>query len=82
MANLTLDIPNNAVSRIASAFGYQEQVPGPDGTTIANPQTRAEFMQAQLKQYIKNTLVNYETQQAFTTATKNVSTSVNAINIT
>lgn len=82
MANLTLVVPDNAVNRIAEAFGYQTEVPEVDGTSVKNPQTRAAFMKQQLTQHIKNTVVTYESQKAIGTATKDIGTSVEAINIT
>lgn len=70
-ALLTLNVPDQATAdRIVTALcavnGYQDTVPDPAniGQTIPNPQTRQQFAKAQVMQFLRQTVVNYERSQA------------------
>lgn len=73
MATFSIAIPDAQATRILAAYcglyGYQETVAGPldvDGnpTTIPNPQTRLQFMKAQILKNIKRAVIEYEGVEA------------------
>lgn len=64
MATLSIDIPDAkaAVVRdaICSVYGYKDTLP--NGS--ANPQTKAQFVQVQMKKWAQNALIEYKHRQA------------------
>lgn len=68
MATITLDIGNNGTritNAFAIAFGYQDQIVGPDGDTmIANPVSKAVFTKQKIIDFVRNTVISVEAQQA------------------
>lgn len=53
-----IDIPDAKAIAIIDAFAarhaYEEQVPGPDGTMIPNPQPKAVFLKERVLEYIRS----------------------------
>lgn len=58
MAQLTITVPDGVVSRIRDAFGMVDVL-----TLQRTPATIAE-LQAAIKGFIKQTVINYEAEQA------------------
>lgn len=62
MANITIQIPDAMMPRVVEAFtkqfNYQDQVldQANPGAMIANPETKNQFTQRQIRDYIKNTV--------------------------
>ncbi len=68
MATITVTIPDAVAVRVRDAFtatyGYQTTIDG-----LPNPETPTLFVQRMVREYVKQTMVNYEAQTASTTAT-------------
>jgi hypothetical protein len=79
MASITLTIPDAQATRVLNAlatqWGYLSVLP--DGT--ANPQTKAQFVKAELARYCKRVVVAYEAAQAAATQS---TTSTNEVDVT
>lgn len=52
----------------AKAYGYQATIPGPNGTSSRNPETRAEFMRQRMMDFVRNTVKSVEVASAAETA--------------
>lgn len=74
MATITISIPDAAVTRVTDAFtkqfAYQDTIPDPNnpGATIPNPETKAQFVQRMIRNYIKEVVASYEARVAGDTA--------------
>ena len=74
MANITIQIPDAQMTNVVSAFtqmyGYQDTIPDPDpdpaknGKPIPNPETKQQFTQRLIRNYIKDTVASHQGQQA------------------
>lgn len=57
MTTFCISIPDAIAARVTDAFaarhGYEEQVAGPNGTTVPNPVTKAAFLKATVTTYIR-----------------------------
>lgn len=65
MATITITIPDPVAQRVITAvseyFGYAAQIPDPaTGGSIPNPETRAQFSQRMIRDYLKTIVKNYE----------------------
>lgn len=64
MATMTMTIPDAMLPRVVAAFaathGYRATLPNGD----PNPQTPAQFARAQVANFIKHTVTNYESELA------------------
>jgi hypothetical protein len=47
-----------------NAYAYQPTIEQPDGTTVQNPQTRAQFFKHKLAEFVRETVKSYEAGQA------------------
>jgi hypothetical protein len=71
MAKITIDIPDNQISRIlniAEKVGYQSKIEvyeeGGGFTLQDNPQTKGDFIKRLMINYIKNLVLNVEREEA------------------
>lgn len=71
MAQVTLDLgtaaqTNRVIDAICGLYDYQPQVADPanPGQTIANPETKAQFAKRQIIEFVRNSVVAWETRQA------------------
>ena len=68
MAQITISINDNDVSRVLDAFetkfGYQSQVPDGDGNPIPNPESRVQFAKRMLAVEIKRIVKREEARAA------------------
>ena len=64
MTTITLTIPDAQITRVvdafATAYGYQANIPNPDGAPLPNPETRPQFMRRQIMVFIKRTVQSTE----------------------
>jgi hypothetical protein len=66
MANVTITIPDDRLQRVLNKFaiahGYQVNIPDPTtpGQRIPNPQTRAQFLKAQIIKFIQESVKSVE----------------------
>lgn len=66
MANITIQIPDAQMANVVEAFtkqyGYQDTIPDPanPGQTIPNPETKNQFVQKMIRNYIKETVAGYQ----------------------
>jgi hypothetical protein len=69
-----VDAPGAQRTRILTAYtnahGYQPTLTQPDGTSIPNPQTRAQFFKQKLAETVRETVKAYEAGQAAEDARK------------
>lgn len=63
MASITLTIPSGVATRVLDSFAAKKGYTGflSDGIT---PQTKTEFLKADLARYVKQTVADYEAIQA------------------
>lgn len=58
MVQFRIDIPDAKAVAIIDAFAarhaYEDQVPGPDGVMIPNPQPKAVFLKERVLDYIRS----------------------------
>lgn len=68
MAQITINIPNDQLSRVINAmavqYGYEETIINQSGQVIANPQTKAEFAKAMVIKFAKAAVIAYEASLA------------------
>lgn len=62
MQTISFTVSDEHAARLVNAFGADYKNTLEDGT--ANPQTKAAFAKAQLDQYIKNYVLNFEKAEA------------------
>ena len=95
MAQITITIPDNVKTRVIEGFcygaGYQDQIFNPDYNPnvkdskekIPNPMNKAAFVKTKIMQYVKETVMAYESQVAAKTAHDAAQVDVNSkINLT
>jgi hypothetical protein len=81
MATTTITIPDAQLTRVVNAWaivhGYQSFVPDPTtGAPIANPQTKGQFMKADIIRLMKEAVKLVEGDAAATTARTTAQTTV------
>lgn len=76
MAQIIIDIPTAAVSRIQDAFATEY------GWTSESGLTKTQFAKSQIIEYVKQVTRNYEANIAASTARQSKESEINAINIT
>lgn len=71
---------DKVVDAFAREYGYQAQIPDPvnPGQTIANPQSKTQFFNQRLTQYLKEVVKADAIKQAATAATKTASDTADA----
>lgn len=81
MAQIVIDIPDAALTRVRDAFaaryGYPPFIDG-----VANPQTKAQFAKAQIADFVKQTVSDYEAMRAAEAARNSKRQEIEAIAIT
>lgn len=66
MAQITINIPDGQVARVrnafASAYGYQATIPDPNnaGQTIPNPETKGQFTERKIREFIREVVAGQE----------------------
>lgn len=77
MATISINIPDPVAQRvtdgICGAFNYALSIEG-----VQNPPTKAQFAKAQVIDFIKTTVKNYEAKQAEDTARSTVSSDIDS----
>lgn len=72
MATITLTYPDGEKDRILNSFcaqhNYQETILDAEGQNILNPQTKAQFFKAKVAEFVKQSVLAYEADQAETAA--------------
>jgi hypothetical protein len=77
MARITVTIPDEQAARVRQAFanvyGYQETVPDPanPGQMIDNPETKIQFAERKVREYVYEVTTGHEATKAADTARKN-----------
>jgi len=65
---LTINVPDNIDQRVIDAFtasfGYQAEITDERGNAAPNPQSSAQFVKAQVAQFIRTTVHNHEEREA------------------
>lgn len=81
MAQIIINIPDAVAVRVTNgicgAFNYTQAIEG-----VQNPPTKAQFAKAQVIDFIKTTVKNYEANQAMETARSTVTADIeNKLNL-
>ncbi len=68
MASITLTVPDDIAPRVVDAvcarYGYSDTITDDQGNVIPNPTTKAAFMRVVLYQFLKRTVIVYESDKA------------------
>lgn len=76
MAQIVVTVPDAVLQRVldafAAAYGYQATIDG-----SPNPETKAQFARRMVRQYVKNTVVAHEAEQAAITARQTAADAAN-----
>jgi hypothetical protein len=73
MATITLTIPDVLLPRVVAGmcgrFNYQDKVDDPanPGSHIPNPETKAVFCKRMIRQFVKQSVLQWEAEQAYNT---------------
>ena len=86
MAQIILTIPDERLTdfrnHAAAGWGYKNQVPGPNKTMVANPETKAVFIQRMLRQILKAATIRGAREVAEKAAGDTAQASADLISIT